>query len=304
MNKVQKNLWVQAVKWPLYSVVIIPILNSAAYNLNSFNSIKIINLITFTFSSILILFWENLTNDLFDSSTGIDEFKFHSIVNLVKNKKIIILIAYLSLFIGLFIIYLISLSSSIKLLYLVLSCCFLGYLYQGPPFRLGYLGLGEPLCWIAFGPLAHAASLMATGDNINYVIDIPWRESFLLGAGQGMAITLVLFCSHFHQVKEDKKYGKNSPLVLIGTEKGAIIVPWIISIIYIFEVYSIYIGFLPPLCFLFLISFPHARKLINTLNKSHNRPNKIKNIKYLAIKFQTLNGLGLIAGMLLFYFIK
>ena len=119
MDKYKKKLWEQAIKWPLYSVVIIPILISAAFNLSNFLNLRIGNLLAFTIASILILFWENLTNDLFDSETGIDEFKFHSIVNLVKSKKIISLIAYLSLFVGLFIIYLISLSTSSSIIILV-----------------------------------------------------------------------------------------------------------------------------------------------------------------------------------------
>jgi len=32
-------------------------------------------------------------------------------------------------------------------------CCALGYSYQGPPFRFGYQGLGEIICFICFGPL-------------------------------------------------------------------------------------------------------------------------------------------------------
>ena len=37
----------------------------------------------------------------------------------------------------------------------------MGYLYQGPPFRFSYLGLGEPLCFAAFGPLATCAFYLA-----------------------------------------------------------------------------------------------------------------------------------------------
>ncbi len=37
----------------------------------------------------------------------------------------------------------------------------MGYLYQGPPFRFSYLGLGEPLCFVAFGPLATCAFYLA-----------------------------------------------------------------------------------------------------------------------------------------------
>lgn len=32
---------------------------------------------------------------------------------------------------------------------------------QGPPFRLSYRGLGEPLCFLAFGPLATSAFYLA-----------------------------------------------------------------------------------------------------------------------------------------------
>ena len=94
MDKERKKLWKQAIKWPLYSVAILPVLITGAYILNEFEKVKIYNLIAFTLAAIFILLWENLTNDLFDAETGIDEFKFHSIVNLIKNKKIISFIAY------------------------------------------------------------------------------------------------------------------------------------------------------------------------------------------------------------------
>ena len=209
MDKNKTKLWKQAIKWPLYSVAILPVFISGAYLLNQYGKVKIYNLIAFTLAAILILLWENLTNDLFDAETGIDEFKFHSIVNLIKNKKIISFIAYSSLIIGLLIVSVISLSTSINILILVAACCFLGYLYQGPPFRFGYQGLGEPLCWIAFGPFAYSAVLIALNPSNIYFEATPWKDSLLLGSGPSLATTLVLFCSHFHQIIEDKKHGKN-----------------------------------------------------------------------------------------------
>ena len=298
MREERKNLWEQAIKWPLYSVAIIPIIISGAFNLYSFNDISIINFFLFIFASVLILFWENLTNDLFDSETGIDKFKFHSVVNLVKNKKIISLTAYIALILGLCIVFIISRSTNFNIFFLVCGCCLLGYLYQGPPFRLGYFGFGEPLCWLAFGPLAHSAALIALDPNNNYYSRIPWKEAFILGSGPSLAITLVLFCSHFHQIKEDKSYGKNSPLVLLGAEKSASLIPWIIFTIYALEFFSILIGFIPPSCFLYFISLPYSIKLIKLLNKSHNNPNALKNCKFIAIKFQTMNGIGLTMGMI------
>jgi len=303
MNERKKNLWKQAIKWPLYSVAILPVFISGAYILNSFKNINISNLIAFTIAAILILIWENLTNDLFDAETGIDEFKFHSIVNLVRNKKIVSITAYTALLIGLIVITIISISTSINVILLVSACCLLGYLYQGPPFRLGYQGLGEPLCWLAFGPFAYSAALIALNPSDIYLTYIPWKESLLLGSGASLATTLVLFCSHFHQIKEDKEHGKNSPLVRIGAKKGAKIVPLIVFIIYIFQLFIIINGFIPIFCVLYIISFPQSLKLIKLLNNSHNKPEVIKNCKFIAIKFQTLNGIGLIAGLIIDYLI-
>ncbi len=297
MNVERRDLWKQAIKWPLYSVAIIPIIISCSFNIYLFNGIRFFNFISFIIASILILFWENLTNDLFDSKTGIDKFKFHSIVNLIKSKKLISFIAYISLIIGLLIIFWISKSTSFDVLFLVCACCILGYLYQGPPFRLGYYGLGEPLCWTAFGPLAHSAALIALNPNNIYYESIPWKEALLLGSGPSLAITLVLFCSHFHQIKDDKKYGKNSPLVILGTRKAASLIPWIIFIIYGFQFLTIIIGFIPPLCITYFMSLPYAIKLTNLINSSYKNKDILKNSKFIAIKFQTINGLGLSIGL-------
>ena len=301
MDENKRRLWKQAIKWPLYTVAVLPVFISGAYLLNANEKLRIFNLIGFTIAAILILIWENLTNDLFDAETGIDEFKFHSILNLIQNRKIVSITAYLSLIIGLLIVAIISSLTSINVLILVVACCFLGYLYQGPPFRLGYIGLGEPLCWIAFGPLAYSAALITLNSLDNYSNIIPWKESLLLGSGPSLATTLVLFCSHFHQINEDKRHGKISPLVRLGAQNGANIVPWIVLTIYIFQFYTIVLGFIPIFCILYLISFPQALKLTNILKSSYSKPSAIKNCKFIAIKFQTLNGFGLIIGLIFNY---
>ena len=56
--------------------------------------------------------------------------------------------------------------------------------------------------------------------------------------------------------------------------------------------------FIPKLCFLYLISLPYALKLINILNSYHYNPKALKDCKFIALKFQTMNGFGLIIGLL------
>ena len=112
----RKNLWQAAIKWPLYSVAIMPVIISAGWELGNNGNLRIGQFIGFLIASILILIWENLTNDLFDDQTGVDKYKFHSVVALTGNKTTVSRVAYFSLLLGLFIIY-ISLLSTVILLY-------------------------------------------------------------------------------------------------------------------------------------------------------------------------------------------
>ena len=160
----------------------------------------------FLLAAVLLLLWENLSNDLFDADTGIDATaKPHSVVALLGRRRPVRRLSSLVLLAGLLLMLLMALQSSVSVLALVLVSCGIGYLYQGPPFRLGYLGLGEPLCWLAFGPFATAAALMvvAPASDATASAAVPWDVALLLGSGPALATSLVLFCSHFHQVKED-----------------------------------------------------------------------------------------------------
>ena len=292
----RKLLWQAAIKWPLYSLAVMPTILAASWNLWIGENIRISQLIGFLLSSIFLLLWENLSNDLFDSETGVDQFKFHSMVNLLGNKRVVRNLACISLLIGLGLNIFLALKSNIQVFYLVLGCCCLGYLYQGPPFRLGYKGLGEPLCWIAFGPLATASALIVISPNTTYGKFIPWQTATLIGAGPALATTLVLFCSHFHQVAEDAQNGKISPLVRLGTKRSADLIPWIISLILFVELIPIFNGEWPVTTLLGLVAIKPGLRLIDLLKKHHNYPEKIKESKFLALKFHTLNSIGLSIG--------
>ena len=116
----RKNLWQAAIKWPLYSVAIMPVILSAGWELGNNGNIRLGQFIGFVIASILILIWENLTNDLFDDETGVDKYKFHSIVALTGNKTAVSRVAYFCLLSGLFIIFILALKSNITVLFLVL----------------------------------------------------------------------------------------------------------------------------------------------------------------------------------------
>ena len=88
VNKSDKKLWLAAIKPPMYSVAIMPIWVGTAIAIWEKNAINWSIFFTFITSAILILAWENISNDVFDSETGIDKNKHHSLVNLTGNKDL------------------------------------------------------------------------------------------------------------------------------------------------------------------------------------------------------------------------
>lgn len=287
-----KKLWMAAIKPPMYSVAIMPIWVGTAV---AFAETKVLHaavFCTFLAAAILILVWENLSNDVFDSDTGIDINKPHSLVSLTGNRQLIFWLGNCFLSLGLLGILAISWwQKDLTVIGIILLCCGLGYLYQGPPFRLGYQGLGEILCFFAFGPLGVSAAYYSQTQS--------WSLTSLAASLiVGIATTLVLFCSHFHQVKEDLAAGKLSPIVRLGTQTGSQVLNWLTGSIYVSILIFVICGIFPFWTLLSWFSLPFALQLCNHVGQNHNQPLKVNNSKFIAIAVQfwccLLLGLGFI----------
>lgn len=287
-----RKLWLAAIKPPMYSVAIMPIwLGSAIahFETQSFNRLTFA---TFTLSAILILAWENISNDVFDSETGIDKNKAHSLVNLTHNKQLVFWIGNLCLTLGILGIVAIALGQrDFTVLGLVLACCGLGYLYQGPPFRLGYRGLGEILCFFAFGPLAVSAAYYSQAQSWSVLALV---ASIILG----LTTSLILFCSHFHQVEDDIAAGKRSPIVRLGTARGAQLLPWVCGAVFVLLLGGIIGGWFPIWTLLAVISAFYAVQLCLHVGQNHSQPHLVSNCKFIAVNFHFWSGLLLGLGFL------
>ena len=293
----RSRLWKAAIKWPMYSVAVMPVLLAAGWRLSVGAPVRWEQGLGFLLAAVLLLLWENLSNDLFDADTGVDAVgKPHSVVALLGRKQPVRQWSWLALVSGLLLMLLLALRSSPAVLALVAISCAIGYLYQGPPFRLGYLGLGEPLCWLAFGPFATAAAVLVLAPSGE---PIPWSTALSLGSGPALATALVLFCSHFHQVEEDAAHGKRSPVVRLGTARSAALIPWFVGGSLALEAIPVLSGSWPPTALLGLLGLPAGVALMRLLHRHHHQPERIQHSKFLALRFQALNGLGLSAGLAL-----
>ena len=294
----RRALWKAAIKWPMYSVAVMPVLLAAGWQLGFQVILRWDQLFGFLLAAILLLLWENLSNDLFDADTGVDAVgKPHSVVNLTGRRDRIAWLSSAALLFGLSLMAWLAWRSHPAVLLLVLLCCGLGYVYQGPPFRLGYQGLGEPLCWLAFGPVAPSAALLVLAPAGSG--EVPWQAALVLGAGPALATSLVLFCSHFHQVEEDAAHGKRSPVVRLGTARAAALIPWFVGFTLALEWWPVAFGPWPPTALLSVVGLPAGWALIRLVRRYHDQPERISGSKFLALRFQAWNGLGLALGLAL-----
>lgn len=288
----RKKLWLAAIKPPMYSVAIMPIALGSAVAFFETQRFNFLIFFTFLISAVLILAWENLSNDVFDSETGIDKNKHHSLVNLTRNKPLIFWIANLCLTSGILGILAIAYwQQDFTVLGLILLCCFLGYLYQGPPFRLGYQGLGEILCFLSFS-LSVSAAYYSQAQAWSIV-------AILMSIILGVSTSLILFCSHFHQVDDDIAAGKRSPIVRLGTHTGAQILPWASGSIFVLTIVGVVLQFFPVWTLLALLSLPYAVHLCRHVGKHHDQPDRVNNCKFIAVNLHFWSGVLLCLGFVL-----
>ncbi|MGF1540323.1 MAG: 2-carboxy-1,4-naphthoquinone phytyltransferase [Pleurocapsa sp.] len=287
-----QKLWLAAIKPPIYSVAIAPIAVGTAVAFAETGIFHPQIFFTFLGSAILIIAWLNLSNDVFDSETGIDVNKAHSVVNLTGNKFLVFWISNLCLSLG--IIGILALSwwqQDPMVLELVLLCCFLGYTYQGPPFRLGYLGLGEIICFFTFGPGAVSAAYYSQTQAFS-------QQALATSVIIGITTSIILFCSHFHQVEDDLAAGKRSPIVRMGTKTGARVLTYSTASIYILTVIGAIANYLPWLTLLIFASLPTAYQLVHRVNRYHDCPEEVSNSKFIAVNLYLASSVFLIIGLI------
>ena len=310
MSEEQKALWKRAIKLPMYSVGLAPVLVSATAafcHFGAFNPLKTLGL---CIAAVAIIAWLNLSNDVFDAATGVDKNKSESVVNLVGNWRKVFLAANVFLVAGVSLLF--GIVSAVpnefatKALYAAICC---GYVYQGPPFRWSYLGLGEPLCFLAFGPLATNAFYLAqipaaqatpaAGAALWSVIPSSmWAISTFIG----LSTTVILFTSHFHQIEGDRAAGKMSPLVRLGLDKATSTLKFVVGCTYTVMLVLSLFGVLPfAMWTSAMVSYGFAGEMVKFAEA--NAGDDLKNLKFLAtrwhIVFSGMLMLGLIVAKLM-----
>ncbi|KAL6348135.1 hypothetical protein AAG906_039583 [Vitis piasezkii] len=238
-------------------------------------------------SSVLIIAWLNLSNDVYDFDTGADKNKKESVVNMVGSRTGTHAAAYALLALGFVGLSWASMVAGNFRAILLLACAVTcGYIYQCPPFRLSYQGLGEPLCFAAFGPFATTAFYLmqtATSEMISPLVTATVLSASLL---VGFTTTLILFCSHFHQVEGDRAVGKMSPL------DCKMAMAMLYSLLLAFGLAKLF-----PSLFSCALTIPMAKLVVSYVEDNHKDNSKIFMAKYYCVRLHALFGAALAAGL-------
>jgi 2-carboxy-1,4-naphthoquinone phytyltransferase len=289
----RKKLWLAAIKPPMYTVAVVPIGVGTAIAVAERGSLQGGVFATFLLSAIAIVAWINISNDVFDADTGIDKHKAESVVNLTGNRNLMFWLGNLLLLGGILGVASICWAQQDwTVVGIVALCCFLGYTYQGPPFRLGYLGLGEIICFVCFGPLALMAAYYSQTQSFSLV-------NLLASVLVGILTSLILFCSHFHQVADDVAAGKKSPVVRLGTQSSAAVLTISTVLVYVLLIGLVVAGLFPVTTLWMLLGAPIAYQLCQFVLINHDRPEIVRTCKYLAVRLHFVSGVLLGIGFIL-----
>ncbi|KAL1328101.1 hypothetical protein HN51_038034 [Arachis hypogaea] len=291
-------IW-RAIKLPIYSVALVPLTvgSAAAYlQMGMFSARTYFVLLA---SSVLVITWLNLSNDVYDFDTGADKNKKESVVNLVGSRNGTFVAAYLCFALGFIGLTWASVQARNMPSIVLLACAIIcGYVYQCPPFRLSYRGLGEPLCFAAFGPFATTAFYLLQG-SASAMSRLPLTGTVIsVSILVGLTTSMILFCSHFHQIEGDMEVGKMSPLVRLGTARGAEVVK-----VAVMALYALLIAFglckaLPPASiFLCALTLPIGNLVVRFVQENHKDKSKIFMAKYFCVRLHALFGAALACGL-------
>ncbi len=128
----------------------------------------------------------------------------------------------------------------------------LGYFYTAPPLKLAYYGLGEPIIFLLFGPMAGLGAYFVQTGRLE---DGP---ALLVASALGVLIMAVLYLHHFPQHDADARHGKKTPIVRLGQVRAGRLVPVMLAIPFLLVGAAVVQGALPVLALAFLLGIVPA----------------------------------------------
>lgn len=210
----------------------------------------------------------NLLNDLFDTSTGLDTGEYpralyapHPILSGMISRTGLVWAAVLVNGTGVAIMAVLIAARGPLVLAFGLGGVLLNVAYTAPPLRLKKRGLGELDVLLVWGPL------MIAGTYYSAIGHLPWRV-WIAGLPYGLLCTAVLMAKHIDKLPWDEAEGIHTLPVLLGERRARSVTTALMVGFYVVTVVCVLIDALP---WTVLVSFGAAPLLVRAV-KALRRP--------------------------------
>jgi 1,4-dihydroxy-2-naphthoate octaprenyltransferase len=198
----------------------------------------------------------NLMNDLFDSTTGLDTADYpramyspHPILTGVITKRGLATAAIVVNLVDAGVGIVLFIARGWPVLAFALAGFALSAAYTAPPLRLKKRGLGEPDVFVVWGPL------MVGGVYYSAVGSIPW-EVYAASVPYGLLCTAVLMGKHVDKAPWDEREGIRTLPVILGDTRARAATRWMMAAFYVTTLGGVAIGALPWPAVVVLLGIP------------------------------------------------
>ena len=174
-----------------------------------------------------------------------------------------------------------------RVLWLGATGAVLGYFYTAPPLKLAYWGVGEPIIFLLFGPLAGLGAYFVQTGRVDDA------AALLISCTLGVMIMAVLYLHHFPQHDADRRHGKKTPIVRLGPAGAGRLVPLMMATPFALVALGIAVGLLPYWAALFIGGAPFAFQASRTALSAADDARRMTGA------FQKVMGTLVVAGTLL-----
>ena len=208
------KIWLLAARPKTLWAGIAPVIigGALAYDTGVFHVASFVFALT---GSVLLQIGANFANDLFDFLKKTDDSERigplrvtqAGLVSSGEMKMATIAVFSLALIVGIYLVF----RGGLPIVIIGLSSILFGVLYTGGPYPLGYLGLGDILVLIYYGPVAVCGTY--------YVITLDFNPALILaGIPPGMLSTAILTVNNLRDIESDKRSGKRTLAVRFGRQ--------------------------------------------------------------------------------------
>ncbi len=244
----------------------------------------------------------NLNNDFFDYKSGVDaidegrKFKSGAEVYLKSGltpKRVATAVAVcfsITAAIGLYLVFAVNWN----IVFLGLAGIFIAVFYTAPPFKLGYRGFAELVCWLGNGLLAVAGTYYVLAGKIS-------TTALLVSVPVGLLVTAIIYIGNVPDAEADAKVGKRTTSVRFGRQAVVVLGPAFYVVVYASLIAGIILHLLPVWTLLALLTVPMAIKIVRLTGKNYNDIPSYAPAIMMTVKIFMLTTLLIIVGFAIAY---